>query len=652
MPRLPVPGSDNGQWGDLLNAFLLVEHNNDGSLKTPAIPQTDLGTAGGVATLDGSGKIPTSQLPSAAIAGDASPTQKGIIQLAGDLDNTASIPRIANGAITDAKIASNASIAQSKIADLSTDLSGKVSKAGDTMTGDLLFAKSGSTAIGTFNAQDLKIYTNNSEIARFDTSGQLGIGTTPQRMFHVRGSNALWRLDRNQNTAGMQIHVFDGAWTAPLKGFLIGVDSDGVNSGLFKIADYGQATSGTATTRFVIDNSGNIRVGSAATTSNGLLNLGGDTTAAANGMYFGTDTNLYRSAAGTLKTDGSIQLAGTGNSYLIGGIFAIGQTSGSAKIDATAGTVPTLRLRQSGSSNYFEIFNSTVQLAIDNTYKLVWSGDTNLYRSAADTLRTDDNLMVGGTGNFTSTLSYPVAQTYRSSVTTVFQARAALADTVDRFVIASDGGLAWGSGSGATDAYLYRRVAGVLSTGSGNDLMDIGAGGFVARRVNTTDNALVAKLYTDATARLYISASGQISWADGAGAADTNLYRSAADTLKTDDAFIAGAGITPRVNTLTVSANTYTPAANTTDIALITSPTAGFTVANPTGTPVDGQKLTFRIKSGATGYTPTWGTNYQSSGVATLPNYALPASKTVTLGFTYDSAAAKWTLLAADIVGY
>lgn len=33
MTRLPVPGQDAGDWGDILNAFLLVEHNADGTLK-------------------------------------------------------------------------------------------------------------------------------------------------------------------------------------------------------------------------------------------------------------------------------------------------------------------------------------------------------------------------------------------------------------------------------------------------------------------------------------------------------------------------------------------------------------------------------------------------------------------------------------------
>lgn len=33
MARLPVPGSDNGVWGNVLNDFLGIEHNTDGSLK-------------------------------------------------------------------------------------------------------------------------------------------------------------------------------------------------------------------------------------------------------------------------------------------------------------------------------------------------------------------------------------------------------------------------------------------------------------------------------------------------------------------------------------------------------------------------------------------------------------------------------------------
>jgi hypothetical protein len=34
MSRLPTPGSDSGTWGAILNDFLSVEHNTDGTLKS------------------------------------------------------------------------------------------------------------------------------------------------------------------------------------------------------------------------------------------------------------------------------------------------------------------------------------------------------------------------------------------------------------------------------------------------------------------------------------------------------------------------------------------------------------------------------------------------------------------------------------------
>ncbi|HEX7633121.1 MAG TPA: hypothetical protein VF401_02210 [Candidatus Saccharimonadales bacterium] len=55
MARLPQPGQDDGTWGDILNDFLLREHNTDGSLK--------IRTDGTVAPLSG-GKVPTANLGS------------------------------------------------------------------------------------------------------------------------------------------------------------------------------------------------------------------------------------------------------------------------------------------------------------------------------------------------------------------------------------------------------------------------------------------------------------------------------------------------------------------------------------------------------------------------------------------------------------
>lgn len=57
MARLPVPGSDDNQWGEILNDYLAVSHNADGTLK-------GVGSADGIASLNGSAKVPASQLGS------------------------------------------------------------------------------------------------------------------------------------------------------------------------------------------------------------------------------------------------------------------------------------------------------------------------------------------------------------------------------------------------------------------------------------------------------------------------------------------------------------------------------------------------------------------------------------------------------------
>lgn len=37
MARLPIPGGDEGKWGNILNEYLLTSHNPDGTLKTVGV---------------------------------------------------------------------------------------------------------------------------------------------------------------------------------------------------------------------------------------------------------------------------------------------------------------------------------------------------------------------------------------------------------------------------------------------------------------------------------------------------------------------------------------------------------------------------------------------------------------------------------------
>ena len=69
MSRLPTPGGDSDEWGEILNAFLRESHSNDGTLKTASV-----NTAGaemisrknqpnGYAGLDGIGIVAEEHLP-------------------------------------------------------------------------------------------------------------------------------------------------------------------------------------------------------------------------------------------------------------------------------------------------------------------------------------------------------------------------------------------------------------------------------------------------------------------------------------------------------------------------------------------------------------------------------------------------------------
>ncbi len=67
--RLPVSGSDSGQWGDILNTFLLVAHANDGTLLSSGVSAagaeltSNKGQANGYAPLNGSSQVATTYLP-------------------------------------------------------------------------------------------------------------------------------------------------------------------------------------------------------------------------------------------------------------------------------------------------------------------------------------------------------------------------------------------------------------------------------------------------------------------------------------------------------------------------------------------------------------------------------------------------------------
>lgn len=103
--------------------------------------------------------------------------------------------------------------------------------------------------------------------------------------------------------------------------------------------------------------------------------------------------------------------------------------------------------------------------------------------------------------------------------------------------------------------------------------------------------------------------------------------------------------ITKRVSS-TADAATITPDCDSYDLIDITAIAQAFTIANPTGTPTNGQEIRIRIKDNATARAITWGANYVEGTGTALPSTTV-LSKILNLLFQYNTANSlnKWQLI-------
>jgi hypothetical protein len=245
------------------------------------------------------------------------------------------------------------------------------------------------------------------------------------------------------------------------------------------------------------------------------------------------DTNLYRAAADSLGTDDRL-------------IFNLA-TNGSEVINAKA----------TGDAN------NRFRLALQATgAAMIWGdgtalGDTNLYRSAADTLKTDDDLQaqrlgigtapasgflaqLGGTHPSTATGTYGLVSQWigpSTSTTAIisgyFEAKTqAAAFTTAQLIGIQIASPTIGAGSSASATYGLK-VETQPTYG-----VTIAAAGVHTLWLSSTSNSTAS--------------SGGITFGSSE---DTNLYRSAADTLKTDDSLVVVG--TYNTNTFTGAALTF-----------------------------------------------------------------------------------------------
>lgn len=95
----------------------------------------------------------------------------------------------------------------------------------------------------------------------------------------------------------------------------------------------------------------------------------------------------------------------------------------------------------------------------------------------------------------------------------------------------------------------------------------------------SSDGALSLRVGAETASRMTISSDGQIFWGDGTNPQDTNLYRTAANFLRTDDAFMA---LGWQESSLAVTVNDVQVAVGTTTSGTYTATLTGGTTCSKT----------------------------------------------------------------------
>lgn len=146
-----------------------------------------------------------------------------------------------------------------------------------TMEAQFKIHSDGDIKIGTLGASPavgakLHVQGGNSI---FQTN-RVGIGTTtPARQLHLSGTGALMRIDRLGSNAPAFFLVNMDADGSVVKNYIFGNSTSFNTNGVFYIGDYGSNVSGANARRFVIDDDGDVIIGSTTSSTGFKLRVEG-----------------------------------------------------------------------------------------------------------------------------------------------------------------------------------------------------------------------------------------------------------------------------------------------------------------------------------------------------------------------------------------
>ena len=154
-------------------------------------------------------------------------------------------------------------------------------------------------------------------------------------------------------------------------------------------------------------------------------------------------------------------------------------------------------------------------------------------------------------------------------------------------------------------------------------------------QASASSEALRTKVAGDSNARMSMDAGGKITWGAGSASGDVTLYRSAANTLKTDDTLVATTGIV----TLATDGAPSTALANGA-LAVDTTNHAFYFRSNSTWNQVSGGGASITIQDGAPSSPSAGDLWFESDTGKTIVYYddGVGAAQWVEIGHSVDSS--------------